>query len=161
MSVLWLLEMRLKALDRIEVCSIFVLMLQGHSLTAVLPEDPGLGERFWYWRGASGRRYIHSIYRRDLCPPVAGAVFVIVNVKGGMRRAVSVGRFHSHMTSCGAHADGGWPVEEEIHVHLIAQDEEGAQQVLADLLAAVSSDPPAITEPRPLARPVQLDLLAA
>ena len=161
MSVLRLLEMQLKALDRAKVCSIFVLMLQGHSLTAVLPEDPRLGDRFWYWRGASGRSYIHSIYRRDLCPPVAGAVFVIVSVKDGMRRAVSVGRFHAQATSCGAHTDGDWPGEEEIHVHLIARDEEGAEQVLADLLAAVSSDAPAMAEPRPHARPVQLDLLAA
>jgi len=154
-------QVQLMELDKNKACSIFVLMLQGHPLTAILPEDPGLGERFWYWRGASGRSYIHSIYRRDLCPPVAGAVFVIVSVKGGMRRAVSVGRFHAQGTSCGAHAGEDWPGEEEIHVHLIARDEEGAEQVLADLLAAVSSEPPAMAEPRPYARPVQLDLLAA
>ena len=53
-------------------------MMQGYSLSATLTEDPGLGERFWYWRGASGQPYIHSIYAPDLCPPVAGAVFVVV-----------------------------------------------------------------------------------
>ena len=68
-------------------------MMHGHPLSATLPEDSGLGERFWYWRGASGQRYIHSIYRRDLCPPVAGAVFVIVRARDGSRRAVASGRF--------------------------------------------------------------------
>ena len=68
-------------------------MLNGHPISAKLPEDLGFGERFWYWRGHSGQSYIHSIYGRDTCPPLPGAVFVAVRNSGGSRRPVSIGRF--------------------------------------------------------------------
>jgi hypothetical protein len=137
-------------------------MMQGEPLSATLPEDSGLGERFWYWRGASGRRYIHSIYRRDLCPPVPGAVFVIVSLRGGMRRATSVGRFPSETAVANAIPKADFSDEEEIHVHLLAREEEAAEQVLGDLQAAMNITAPAVRpEPRPMMRPVQLELLAA
>jgi hypothetical protein len=139
----------------------FVLMMQGHPLSVALPEDPGLGERFWYWRGASGRSYIHSIYRRDLCPAVPGAVFVIVRVQGGSRRAVSAGRFTAEAMANASIPSEGRPGEEEIHIHLLARDEEGAMHVLGDLLAAMHAAPQPACEPRLHVKPVQLDLLAA
>lgn len=148
-------------IDKTEICSMFVLMMQGHPLSATLPEDSDLGDRFWYWLGASGQRYIHSIYRPDACPPVPGAVFVAVRTWGGARRAMAVGRFsaegkiHDHSLLC-AH-----PGEIEIHVHLLTRDEDGAKRVLRDLQAVANptSQPPA--ELRQYAKPVQLDLLAA
>jgi hypothetical protein len=134
-------------------------MMQGYPLSATLPEDSGLGERFWYWRGASGQSYIHSIYAPDLCPPVAGAVFVIVRKAGGSRTAVSIGRFG---------ADGLRPVAfstvlagDEIHVHLLARDGELAERVLRDLAATLEDPLLPRSEPRPWQKPVQLDLLAA
>lgn len=136
-------------------------MMQGHSLSASLPEDSGLGERFWYWRGASGQRYIHSIYARDLCPPVPRAVFVLVRTSGGSRRAVAVGRFDGQgMMSLppSLPALGG---NEEVHVHLLARDEESAEKVLRDLQAALDPPTRATIESRPYVKPVQLDLLAA
>lgn len=137
-------------------------MMHGHPLSATLPADFGLDDRFWYWHGASGQRYIHSIYRPDLCPRVDGAVYVVVAVKGGVRRAVSVGRFGSAPESAGSpplrqQAGEG----EEIHVHLLSRDDEGAIRVLRDLLSAMSTAPQAPQEPRPQVRPVQLELLAA
>jgi hypothetical protein len=143
-------------------CSIFVLMMQGEPLSATLPEDSGLGERFWYWRGASGRRYIHSVYQHDHCPPVPGAVFVVVNVRNGVRQPVAVGRFpvefDLNMSLATKHLLG----DEEIHVHLLARDSAAAGLVLADLTAAMHE---VVLVPTPetglLARPVQLELLAA
>lgn len=136
-------------------------MMQGDPLSATLPDDSGLGERFWYWRGASGRRYIHSIYRRELCPPVPGAVFVIVSLRGGIRRAMSVGRFPSETASANAVPGAEFSDEEEIHVHLLAREENAAEQVLGDLQAAMNTVPAARPEPRPTVRAVQLELLAA
>lgn len=138
-------------------------MMQGHSLSATLAEDPGLGERFWYWRGASGQRYIHSIYARDLCPRVPLAVFVLVRSSGGVRRPVAVGRFDAEgMMRLPGTMAGQWD-DEEIHVHLLAREEDGAERVLRDLQAAMN--PPAHArgpaEARPYVKPVQLDLLAA
>lgn len=134
-------------------------MMHGYSLSATLPEDSGLGERFWYWRGASGQSYIHSIYAPDLCPPVAGAVFVIVRKSHGVRAAVSTGRFG---------ADGLLPpgtrapaAGEEIHVHLLARENAAAERVLRDLDATRDGAVPVIAEPPALRKPVQLELLAA
>ena len=134
-------------------------MMQGYSLSATLPEDSGLGERFWYWRGASGQSYIHSIYAPDFCPPVAGAVFVIVRKVSGTRAAVAIGRFG---------ADGLMPAGtvapapgEEIHVHLLARDGEAAERVLRDLAATLEDGAPVPAEARTWRKPVQLELLAA
>ena len=134
-------------------------MMQGYSLSASLPEDPGLGERFWYWRGASGQSYIHSIYDPALCPPVAGAVFVLVRKIAGVRRALSIGRFGAD----GVRPQGTLPPSEgdEIHVHLLAREGEPAESVLRDLAAALDEADLPRVEPRAWRKPVQLELLAA
>jgi hypothetical protein len=134
-------------------------MMHGQPLSLALPEDFGLGERFWYWRGASGQRYIHSIYQRHLCPPVQGAVYVLVKVAGGVRRAVSVGRFNAEGVMTGPLPAAGQAGEEEIHVHLLSRDEEGARNVVRDLMAAMDFQPS--PEVKPYCKPVQLELLAA
>jgi hypothetical protein len=134
-------------------------MMQGYSLSATLPEDSGLGERFWYWRGASGQSYIHSIYAPDLCPPVAGAVFVIVAKSFGARTAVAIGRFGADgliPAATAAPAPG-----EEIHVHLLARDGEAAERVLRDLAATLEDGAAVLAEARSWRKPVQLELLAA
>lgn len=136
-------------------------MMQGHSLSANLPGETGLGDRFWYWCGASGERYIHTIYRAGLCPPIAGAVFIRVGVQDGQRQALSVGRFG---------ADGSMPLcpgdaDVEIHVHLLARGDEAAEQVRRDLDSAMNPPsrpaPRAAAEARGYTKPIQLELLAA
>ncbi len=117
----------------------YVLMhIQGSpfKLSAALADIPGLSERFWYWQGASGRKYIHSVYEKDNCPPLPGAVFVAVKRQGPMRIALSVGRFASlwelqHSPTpdlCGF---------DEFHVHLLARGPGEAEQVLGDLKLAL------------------------
>jgi len=105
----------------------------------------GFRDRFWYWRGKSGARYIHSIYAPDNCPPLPGAVFVMVQkLANGQRAALEVGRF-SHdwdyvekliknqsigQTDSLTHID-------EIHVHLLAQSDDNAEEVVKDLVAGI------------------------
>lgn len=134
-------------------------MMQGYPLSATLPEDSGLGERFWYWRGASGQSYIHSIYSPDHCPPVAGAVFVVVRKVGGTRSAVAVGRFDAE--GLGPQAICACSVGDEIHVHLLASDSDSAGKVRVDLEAALEDARPALAEPKIWRKPIQLELLAA
>lgn len=98
--------------------------------------DPG----FWYWHGASGRRYIHSVYRPQTCPPLPGAVFLAVRRLGSLRTVLAAGRFAGfwdvnipagtadHWQGLGAN---------EIHVHLLSRDEAEALAVAADLEAAL------------------------
>lgn len=137
----------------------FVLMMQGFSLSATLPEDIGLGERFWYWRGASGQTYIHSIYLPGHCPPVPGAVFVVARKTEGGREALRVGRFGiDGLMPAGASAPRAG---EEIHVHLLTRDALASEQVLHDLQSTLESPVDPVPEQKVYRKPVQLELLAA
>lgn len=134
-------------------------MMQGYSLSATLPEDSGLGERFWYWRGVSGQSYIHSIYAPDHCPPVPGAVFVIVRKVGCVRTAVAIGCFGTDGLVPRGMANPG--AGDEIHVHLLAREGDAAERVRADLAAALDDPATCRGEVKTWRRPVQLELLAA
>ena len=104
---------------------------------------PELSERFWFWRGVSGRNYIHSVYAPDACPPLPGAVYVGVKRMGAMRVAVAVGRFGPFWDHArpAAMADSFTGCD-EVHVHLLARSQEGAEGVRSDLLAAMLEDQP-------------------
>ncbi|HUR42847.1 MAG TPA: hypothetical protein VMZ01_01980 [Aestuariivirga sp.] len=95
----------------------------------------GFGERFWYWRGASGRNYIHSIYRPDACPPLPGAVYVAVRCRGEERQAMATGRFPNFWE--GSMIDLAFLMKgveaDEIHVHLLARSDHEASAVSNDL----------------------------
>jgi hypothetical protein len=138
----------------------FVLMLHGFPISASLPEDLGLGERFWYWRGASGVSYIHSIYARESCPPLNGGVVVLVSCKDGVRRPIAVCGVHPGSTALPSHVfslEGA----DEVHVHLLARDGAGIDHVLQDLCAAMEEPLSPATPAAHLCGPVQLKLLAA
>jgi hypothetical protein len=112
------------------------MLIQGFPVSSSLLRDSDAADRFWYWRGKSGRRYIHSVYSVATCPPLPGAVYVAVKRTGALRTALSVDRFPSvlddragaklraRIAACGA---------EEVHVHLLAGSEIEAETIRADL----------------------------
>ncbi|MDE2386021.1 MAG: hypothetical protein KGO53_15525 [Alphaproteobacteria bacterium] len=101
-------------------------------------ELPDLLERFWYWRGASGQNYIHSVYAPETCPPLPGAVYVGVKRAGGMRIALSVGRFAPFWDKALPGASfADFRGCDEVHVHLLARGAESAEAVRRDLAAAL------------------------
>jgi hypothetical protein len=125
------------------VCSIFVLMmLHGYPLSAKIPDDPGFGDRFWYWQGASGQSYIHSIYPIGSCPPLAGAVFILVKGLGGNRVALSVGCLPAQADRLAGQVtpmvDAGEATE--IHVHLLARSDAAVQAIVRDLRGALKDE---------------------
>ena len=94
-----------------------------------------------------------------LCPPVPGAIFVIVHRCGGLRHAVCAGRVG---------ADGKIPEmlppssgEEEIHLHLLARDGEAAVRILRDMEDDMAKLPRPAHERKGYSKPVQLELLSA
>lgn len=119
------------------------MLIHGSPITAELPSDPGLQDRFWYWHGASGRKYIHSVYEPENCPPLPGAIYVAVRREGHLRIALSVGRFTpfwdgTMMSSEAAHvARRG---VDEIHVHLLAKSPVMAEDILVDLRDAMEPE---------------------
>ena len=102
------------------------------------------GDRFWYWRGASGSSYIHSIYGMDNCPPLPGAVYVMVRKLRGMRIALTAGRFPAFWEGTGKTAFGELAAHigpDEIHVHLLARCGAAADGICRDLEAALREEP--------------------
>jgi hypothetical protein len=119
------------------------MLIHGTPMAADLPSDPDFKDRFWYWTGASGRKYIHSVYKIDECPPLPGAIYVAVRRDGPLRVVLGIGRFTPRW-------EGAWGGRDlaslraegvdEIHVHLLAKSPEVAKAILEDLLQAYEPD---------------------
>jgi hypothetical protein len=120
------------------------MLIQGSPTTLDVSQEADIKDRFFYWQGASGRKYIHSVYELDACPPLPGAVYVAVKRSGALRIAVSVGRFApfwdrtlgqndlTRLESLGV---------DEVHVHLLAKSPENAEIVKRDLGLALGEMP--------------------
>src|ERR671918_767962 len=87
-------------------------------------------DRFWYWQGASGRQYIHSVYTPKTCPPLPGGIFIAVRRLGDVRRALAIGLFRDifdpdtmQLGSCAART------ADELHVHLLARKPADAEAI--------------------------------
>ncbi len=111
------------------------MQIQGSPIAIDFPHSQDDNERFWYWRGASGKKYIHSIYAVGACPPLPGAIYVAVRRNGNARSVIAIDRFTPFW-------DGTFSAHEnlaadEIHVHLLASDNASAEGILNDLKAAL------------------------
>ena len=112
------------------------MLIHGSPIYINFPQSSGDNERFWYWRGSTGKKYIHSIYAANACPPLPGAIYIAVRRVGHLRTAVAVGRFSSLWD--GTSAKDVNLGADEIHVHLLARDNADAEMVLNDLSVAFS-----------------------
>lgn len=98
------------------------------------------GPRFHFWTGASGKRYVHTVYSLFDCPPVGIANYVLVRREAkGHRRLLAIGRV-SHETATLNLAEirqrGASLGADEVHVHLLAASPQEAQAVEVDLKSA-------------------------
>ena len=115
------------------------MIIQGSPISINFPSFSGDAERFWYWRGVSGKRYIHSVYPVNACPPLPGAIYVAVRRIGNLRTVIAIDRFAPFWE--GAFSTSAKLDADEIHVHLLASDDRAANAVLADLKAAITDEP--------------------
>ena len=110
------------------------MLIQGSPISINFPLGSNDNERFWYWRGASGKKYIHSVYAASACPPLPGAVCVAVRRIGQLRTVTAMGRFSPFWD--GTSSELADVDADEIHVHLLARDDVAANAVLDDLQEA-------------------------
>ena len=98
----------------------------------------GLGDvSYCYWYGASGHRYIHSVYRLDTWPGHLDANIMLVrNCPDEGRQILWVGQCgtdHGHLSDPGilawAQANGA----NEVHVHLLGASATDRGQIACDL----------------------------
>jgi len=96
--------------------------------------------RFHFWTGASGKRYVHTVYSLFDCPPVAIANYVLVKRSdGGQRAVLAIGHLSNESASLNLaeiRQRGAALGADEVHVHLLATSAQESQAVEFDLRTA-------------------------
>lgn len=99
----------------------------------------GSTQRFQFWRGASGERYIHTLYGLIECPEVPRATYMLVRRDAaGRRRVLFIGRASNDAPSLNLaeiRQRGAQLGANEVHVHFVAESERQRNIVEFDLKA--------------------------
>lgn len=117
----------------------------GRRRPAVGPR-PVVGQRldpiqpFEFWIGASGERYVHSVFTLIECPELPAANYVLATRDAaGRRRTLRIGRLENDAASLNLaeirHV-GATLGATEVHVHLLAGSTRRRQCIELDLAAA-------------------------
>lgn len=106
----------------------------------VVGETPETAPRFLFWTGASGKRYVHTVYSLIDCPEVpAGNVVFVRRDENGGRAVLAIGRTAHDAPSLNLaeiRHRGATLGANEIHVHLLAETAKQAQLIEFDLKTA-------------------------
>jgi len=106
---------------------------------ALVCAEAAFEQAFHYWRGASGRRYLHSVYTLVGCPALPQANYILVRRRAdGTREALTFGDTKdeaislnlAHLRHLGARIGAN-----EVHIHLLADSPQDRARVEADLTA--------------------------
>jgi hypothetical protein len=101
-----------------------------------------LPHSFHYWRGASGKPYLHLVYSLIGCPAVPRANYVLVRRDDdGRRVALAFGQTKDDAVSLNrAHLrhEGAKRGVNEVHIHLLADTPEARDAVEEDLRLAAT-----------------------
>jgi hypothetical protein len=101
------------------------------------------------WRGASGRRYVHTVYSLIECPPVAQATYVLAHrASDGSCQALHIASGESDAATLNLaciRQRGATLGANEVHVHFLAGTAGQRRLVTCDLRAglfgALSAEP--------------------
>jgi hypothetical protein len=100
---------------------------------------PGMPARLHFWRGASGRRYVHVVYSLLECPPLPRAnVMLVRRDDRGRRIVLHVATGSSEATTLNlaqVRQRGASLGANEVHVHFLAGSEEQRGLIACDLRA--------------------------
>lgn len=126
----------------------------------VVEQETSAADRFLFWAGASGKRYVHTIHALVDCPELPAANFVLARRDADGRRIIlAIGRV---MSACATlnlaeiRQRGAQLGANEVHVHLLALDPGDAKRIEFDLrtgqfrdgrFAANGTDDEADTDP--------------
>lgn len=94
-------------------------------------------DRFHFWTGASGKRYVHTVYDLLECPVLPAGNYVLVRREpDGQRTVLSIGRVGSSAHSLNLaeiRQRGAELGADEVHVHLLAETAKQSRLVEFDL----------------------------
>lgn len=99
--------------------------------------DAALMQRFQFWTGASGRRYVHTIYTLLDCPALSAGNYMLVRRdEAGQRAIMEIGYLSATSPSLNL-ADvrqrGATLGANEVHIHLLAESPREALRIEFDL----------------------------
>ena len=107
---------------------------------ALVCSEAAFAQAFHYWRGASGRRYLHSVYSLIGCPALPRANYILVRrLDDGRRVALAFVQTKDDAVTLNlAHLrhEGAKIGANEVHIHLLAENSDERAGVEADLTAA-------------------------
>jgi hypothetical protein len=98
-------------------------------------------ERFQFWTGSSGRRYVHTVYNLIDCPALPQCNYMLVRRdEDGVRQIVDVNRATSETSTLNLaeiRMKGARLGATEVHVHLLASSAREAKSMQSDLQAGL------------------------
>jgi hypothetical protein len=101
------------------------------------PQD--LPARLHFWRGASGKRYVHTVYSLVECPPLPKAMYLLVQrSRDGRRSVLHIDHGQSEAPTLNLariRQRGAQLAANEVHVHFLADTEAQRRLVTCDLRA--------------------------
>lgn len=107
------------------------------SEVTVLQHTTASSERFHFWCGASGQRYVHTIYSLLECPALPASNFILVKRDtSGRRTVLSIGRVTNDTPSLNLaeiRQRGAELGANEVHIHLLACTAKQSKLVEFDL----------------------------
>ena len=108
-------------------------------LRLATPDASGPRERFHFWSGASGQRYVHTVYDLLDCPEIPAANFLLVHRDAAGRRSVlAIGHLKHNAASLNLaelRHRGARLGANEVHVHLLAPSAQQRRMIELDLRA--------------------------
>jgi len=109
------------------------------------PDVQPLAARFQFWRGASGERYLHTVYGLFDCPTLPEANYILVRRDpNGERTALRVGRTTHEAPTLNLAEVRHRAAQlgaNEVHVHFIPDTDEERRVVECDLGARLFAGP--------------------
>lgn len=107
------------------------------NMPASISRDCAAGDRFHYWLGRSGKRYLHTAFDIDECPGIENALFVAVKRDSrGHRQAIATGNFGTApdlVMHGNKLAEARRRGANEMHLHLMACGPSERQDALRDI----------------------------
>jgi len=101
-------------------------------------ERSELAGRYSHWLGASGRRYMFSVFDPASCPAYCDAILVTAKVDSLGRRTIvaiaDTGDFPDPAVSRAAQAARSLGGRVELHLHLLAASRAQRREAIADLV---------------------------
>lgn len=110
---------------------------------ALICSEGDIRQRFHYWRGASGRRYLHSVYSLVECPQIPKANYILVewhddDSRSALRIGKTVDEVYSLNLAYLRHMAATIGAS-EVHIHVLAETEHDRLIVESDLQAGLFS----------------------